>query len=136
MVSHGRQPVGDLRGEFRRLAGRQRAVREPLAQGLALEEFHDGVGGVSLSAEVEDGEDVRVRKRRHGLCLAPEPREGRRLRGERLGQDLGRDVAIQLRVARTVDLAHAPRAERREDLEHAKGVPAAKGIRESVYRIA
>ncbi len=36
--------------------------------------------------------------------------------GERRGQHFDRDVAIQLRIARAVDLAHPARAEGRDDL--------------------
>ena len=43
-----------------------------------------------------------------------------RIGGERLGQDLDRDNAIETRVARFVDLAHAARAERRDDLVRAE----------------
>jgi hypothetical protein len=38
-----------------------------------------------------------------------------RIAGERLGQDLERDVAIELRVARAIDLAHAAFAKFRDD---------------------
>ena len=54
------------------------------------------------------------------LRLALKPREPLRIGGERLGQDLDRDVAIQLRVARAIDLAHAAGAERRQDLVRAE----------------
>ena len=53
-----------------------------------------------------------MRERGDGLGFALEPREGRRVRGERVRQDLDRDVAIQLRVARAVHLAHPAGAER------------------------
>ena len=52
--------------------------------------------------------------------LALKPREPLGVGGERLGQDLDRDVAIQLRVACAVDLAHAARAERGQDLVRAE----------------
>ena len=41
----------------------------------------------------------------------------------RLGQDLERDVAVEPRVARAVDLAHAARAEGRDDLVRAEAGP-------------
>ena len=55
--------------------------------------------------------DVRVIQRREHLRFAPETRQPIGVRGEQLGEDLDRDVAIQLRVARTIDLAHAAGAE-------------------------
>ena len=54
------------------------------------------------------------------LRFALEPREPIGVGGERLGQDLDRDVAIQLRVARAIDLAHAAGAEGRQDLVRAE----------------
>ena len=36
--------------------------------------------------------------------------------GEAVGEDLDRDVAVEPRVARPVDLAHSAGAERRQDL--------------------
>ena len=56
-----------------------------------------------------------MRQRRHRLRLALEPRERGRILRQPFGQDLDRDVAIQLRVAGAVDLAHAARAERGND---------------------
>src|SRR4029077_10408731 len=42
---------------------------------------------------------------------------------ERVGDDLQRDVATELRVARAIDLAHAAGAEGREDLVRADSCP-------------
>ena len=50
------------------------------------------------------------------LRFALEAREPIGVGRERVGQDLDRDVAIQLRVARAIDLAHPAGAERRQDL--------------------
>ena len=63
------------------------------------------------------------------LRLPLESREAIGIVGERLGQDLDRDVALQLRIARAIDLAHAARAERarrfrkdpREDQRRGRG---------------
>ena len=59
-------------------------------------------------------------QRGEGLGFALKPREPLGVGGERLGQDLDRDVAIQLRVARAIDLAHAAGAERGQDLVRAE----------------
>ena len=79
-----------------------------------------------MRAEVEDREDVRVRERGDGLGLALEARERVGVRGQLRGKDLDRDVAVELRVARAVDLAHAPGAERREDLVGAEACSGGK----------
>ena len=50
------------------------------------------------------------------LRLALEPRERVGIRGDGLGQNLDRDVPVELPVPRPVHLPHPARAERREDL--------------------
>ena len=52
---------------------------------------------------------------------------------ERLGQDLDRDVAIQLRVARAKDLAHAAFADRRSDLVDAEAGAGSEGQSAGLY---
>ncbi len=60
---------------------------------------------------LSDGEDL-------GLALkAGEPLG---IGGEGVGQDLQRDIAIELRVARTIDLAHPTRANGSQNLVGAK----------------
>ena len=66
--------------------------------------------------EAVDAADVRVAERGEHLGLALEPREVLGIFGEALRQNLDRHLAAQLRVARAIDLAHAARAERRDDL--------------------
>ncbi len=55
-----------------------------------------------------------------------EPRQPLGVRGECVGQHLDGDLAAQLDVARPVDLAHAARPERREDLVRAQARPGAQ----------
>src|SRR5205085_1459667 len=57
-----------------------------------------------------------MRERGDGLGLALEAGERVGVRGQLRGEDLDRDLPVELRVARPVDLAHPARAERREDL--------------------
>ena len=52
-----------------------------------------------------DVRDVRMVQRREGLGFALESRDALGISGEQLRQDLDRDVAIEPRVARTIDLA-------------------------------
>ena len=53
-----------------------------------------------------DGGDVGMIQRGEDLGFALEARQPIGVVRERFGQDLDRDVAIQLRVARAIDLAH------------------------------
>ena len=94
---------------------RQRAGRDPVAEGLALEELRDGVGDAVVPAEVEDREDVRVGQRRDGLGFALEPGEGVRVRGHGFGKHLDGDLPIELGIPRPIHLSHPACAERRED---------------------
>ena len=57
-----------------------------------------------------------MRERGHGLGLALEAREAARVVCEEVGEDFDRDITIQLRVARPIDLAHAPCADLGEDV--------------------
>jgi len=52
---------------------------------------------------------------REQLGLALEARQSLGVGGEGRGQELQRDVAVQLAVGRAPDLTHASRAERRDD---------------------
>ena len=45
---------------------------------------------------------------REDLCLTLEPCEAIRIRRKRLGQDLQRDLPVQLGIGGLIDLAHAP----------------------------
>ena len=51
-------------------------------------------------------------QRRQHLRFSPEPREPIRIERKGVGQDFQRDVAIELRIARAIHLAHAAGAER------------------------
>ena len=95
--------------------GDGRTVELP-AQRFSLEELRNGVGHAVVGPELEDREDVRVREGRDGFGLALEPRERIRVRRQVPGKDFDRHLAIELRVARAVDLAHSPRTEWPEDL--------------------
>ena len=65
--------------------------------------------------EPVDRRDVRMIERGEDLGLALEAGEALGVVCEQVGQDLERDVATELRVARAIDLAHAAGAEQRED---------------------
>ena len=108
--------VDDLERVVERLPLKDWSRIELLAQGLALEKLHDRIGDALVSSEVVNRENVRMRKRRDRLRFALEPRQRVGIAGDGRGQDLDRDVPIELRVPRLPDLSHPARAERREDL--------------------
>ena len=59
--------------------------------------------------------DIGMVQRREQLRLALESRDAIRVGHKGVGEDLDRDVATELRVARAIDLAHAAGAEWRDD---------------------
>ena len=71
--------------------------------------------------------DVRMIQRGEGLRFALEAGAAISVVRERLGQDLDRDVAIQLRVARTKHLPHTAFADLRSDLVGAESGAGCKG---------
>jgi hypothetical protein len=91
---------------------------------LAPEQFHDGIAHAVVAAEVVNGEDVGVRKRRDRARFALEPGHPVGVRGECRRQDLDRDVPPQPRVTRAIHFAHPAGAEGVQDL-----VPADSGAR-------
>src|ERR1700730_14650155 len=58
-----------------------------------------------------DGRDVGMVERGQDLGFALEASHAFGVAGERFGEDLQRNIALQLGVARAVHLAHAARAE-------------------------
>ena len=62
---------------------------------LALDKLHDERADITRLLEPVDDRDVGVVQRGQGLGFALEPREAIRVGGERLGEDLDRDVAIE-----------------------------------------
>ena len=112
----GGEALRNLKGVVDRLVLGNRSGVELAAQSLSFQKLHDGVGDAAVVAEVVDREDVRMRKRRDRLRLSLEPGERLRVAGDRGGQNLDRDVAVELRVPSPVDLAHPARAERGQNL--------------------
>ena len=110
------QGIGDLDAAAQRLVERQGTVPETLLKRFALEQLHHQEIRLVLAADIEERADVRVRQPGDRPRLLLEPLAGFGRRGPMRGQDLDRDRAIEAGVACLVDLTHAPRSERREDL--------------------
>ena len=94
---------------------------------LALNELHHERADTVGFLETVDVSDVRMVQRGQGPGLALKPRDPLRVGGERIGQDLDRDGAIQRRVPRAVDFTHAAGPERRQDLVRAKACVGGEG---------
>ena len=109
------QRVRDLMRNGQRVIERHRPTRQPLGEILAVHELHDQrADAVGFFEPVNVG-DVRMVERGERLRFAGEAPEPIRIGGEGFRQDLQRDVAIEPRVARAVDLAHSTGAKRSKD---------------------
>ena len=108
--------VGDLRADLDRLAHRDRAAVEPLAQGLAFQQLHDEVGGAVLRADVVDGDDVGMIESGDGARFLLEAAQAVAVGGDGLWQDLDGDLAIEPGVASAINFAHSTVADGSDDL--------------------
>ena len=108
---------------LQRQVERQRSLgpRKARGQRLAVEMRHDEKADVVRFTDVVDRADVRMVERGDGAGLAFEPRARIGIGGDLGRQDFDRDRAVEPRIAGAIDLAHAARAERRDDLRTDRG---------------
>ena len=121
------QRVGDLARHRQRLVERQRALGDALGEGRPLDQLDDQAPAPARVLQAVDRPDVRMIEGGQHLRLAPEARQALGVGAVELGEDLQRDVAVELGVARPVDLAHAAGAERRLDLVGAEAGAGGEG---------
>jgi len=112
----GGEAAGDLEGPGHGLAQRRDPASQGLAKGLALEEFEDEVGVPVVGADFEDGDDVGVGELGGGSGLDLEAAQSMGRRCPVGGDELDGDLAGQTGIPDPVHLAHASRAEGRQDL--------------------
>ena len=116
----GIERVGDL---LRRRPAPPREVVGPsqaIVQRLTVHQLEHQRGDVAAVFEPVDGPDVRMIQRGQQSGFACEARHAIDVRRERRRQDLQRDVAPQLGVARTIHFAHPAGPEGTEDLVQAE----------------
>jgi hypothetical protein len=105
-----------LSSQLQRLLHRQNSRPESFGQRLALDQLeHQARYAVGLLQPV-DRRDVRVVQGGQHVGFPFEARESVGVSGNLVRQGFDRNLALQLGVGRSVDLTHAPRAERRGDL--------------------
>ena len=106
-----RETKRDLCGEVRRFAKRKGPLPQHRCQRLAFEQFRHDVRDAAVHANVEHRHDVRVVEcGRYPRLLFETPQTVGAL-GKRRRQHFHGDTAVQARVERAVDLAHATCAE-------------------------
>src|SRR5262249_9496665 len=94
---------------------RDRAAAETFGQRLAFDKFqHEEARAVSF-LEIIDARDIWGIERRDHLGFMLESLEAVRIGREFIRQDLDGDFALELRVARPVDLSHAAFTEKADD---------------------
>jgi hypothetical protein len=95
-------------------------LRNAIGERRTFDQFEHQYPHATRFFEAVDGGDIGMIERREDLCLTLEAREAIRIEREGLRQDLQRDVAIQFRIARAIDLTHAAGPERRLDFIRAE----------------
>ena len=118
MIVGGLERVGDLAGDGERLVQRKRPAGDARGEVFAVDELHHERGFL----QPVDLRDVGMVQGSEGVSLALETPEPVRIAREDFREDFDRDIAMQLRVARAIDLAHSAFAQLRQDAVRAKGL--------------
>ena len=126
-----RDTVRDCRGDSHGLAPRNGRAVDSVAQRLTVQQLRNGVWRAARHTKLVNGKDVGVRQSGHGPRLALESRDSLTI-GCNIGrQNLDGHFAAELLVASAIDLAHAARAKRGEDLVMAES----RAGRQSHWRV-
>ena len=109
------QGVCDLHRDRDGILDGERTLQQPLGERRSVDQFKYQ-GGHSVDAlEAIDGADVRMVEGRENPGFALEADQTVRVLGEERREDLDRHVAIELAVARAVDIAHPATAKEVHD---------------------
>jgi hypothetical protein len=111
----GRDAIGNREHDLQRLSRRERRAVEARAQRFSLQQFRDGVMDAVLAAEIEDGQDVRMRQRRDRTRLAIKTIERNLVLLEMRRQHLDRNIAMQPRILGAINLTHPTDRDQVED---------------------
>ena len=114
------QRFGDLLGDRQRFVEWDGAAKDSPGEILARDQLHDKSAHPTGFFDAVNVRDVRMIQRREDLRFTLKTRHAIGVGGEELRQDFQRDVATELRVLRTIYLAHAARAEQTQDFIRAK----------------
>ena len=109
--------LADGRHDHQRLLRRQLPRLQQLPQAHAVHKLHQQVIEAVGLAEVIDGDDVGMVEPGQGLRLAREPLGKARVFLLLAGQDLERHKAVEPRLARLIDHAHAAAAQAFENFQ-------------------
>ena len=108
LLVRGFKRYGNLSGDGQRFVNRDRPARDALREILALDQLHhESLHAVGVLEPVDRG-DVRMIQRGEDFRFALKAGQAVGVGCERRWKDLDGDVTLQLRIARAIDLAHAP----------------------------
>ncbi len=110
------QSAGNLGSVLQHLRQWQRPFGQPRRQRLSLQIFHDDEINAVLPADVVQSAYVRMIQAGNNFGFALETLTARSMIGEMRWKNLDGDRAVESRIPRPVDLAHATHTERRDDL--------------------
>ena len=116
----GLERVGDLSSDGHRFRHRNRPSLQLLGKILAVDELHHERADDIRAFDAVDMSDVGMVQRGKRLRLTLEARQAVGVRGEELGNDLDRDVAVEPGIPGTVDFAHAAGADGGDDFIRAE----------------
>jgi hypothetical protein len=119
------ESLGDLAAQVERFLDGQGAARDPLGEVLARHQLEHEIRAAPGLVHLVDLRDVGMVQGREDPRLALEAPQAILVGRQRVREHLDRDLALQPRVLRAVDLAHASGTERAEDL--VLGEPVAGG---------
>ncbi len=106
----GFEGLRNLLRERHRVGKRDRAMPDAIGKRRALDQFeHERMRRAAVFKAI-DGGDVWMAERGEHLRFSPKSRQPVGIGSERVGQDLQRDVAIELGVASAIHLPHAASA--------------------------
>ena len=115
LVVCGGETVGKMQREVRDFALRERTAFHAFAESVAFQVFGDEVVRGVLRADVVDSQKIWMADGAEDARFVFETEKAVGVRGQRFRQDLDGHGAIQAGVAREINFAHAPGAERREN---------------------
>jgi hypothetical protein len=121
------QRFGDLACDRQRFVQGNRTLRNPVSQRRAFDQLQGQRLHAGRFFKAVDATDVWMVQRGEHLGFALKAGEAIRIRREGLGQNLQRDVAIELRVAGAIHLSHPARPKERDDLVGAETGARRKG---------
>ena len=111
----GLEGFGDLLGQRQCLGQRDRAMGYAVRECFALDEFEHERMPLAAVFEAIDGRDVRMVERGEHLRFPTKSSQPVRIADDSSGQNLQRDIAIELGVAGAIHLAHAAGADETND---------------------